>query len=444
MVRGPGLWLVAKSQVEDVMTRISGLLAAGVAAIALAACGEKPKDPPAPELGPDTAQAGPMLVIDYDESQGDLAPTGFYADPPAADVAAKPGAFLRSEALPADMGLEQAAKAERFIYVSTNGLNNDNLALVGGAVFLPKGEPPAGGWPLIAWAHGTVGVSDACAPSKNSRSERDKTYLNHWLSQGYAVVASDYQGLGTPGGHPYLATRPEAYSVLDSIRAVQSQPGYGLAKSVVIVGQSQGGGAAFATAGEAAAYAPELDIRGSVATGTPYFTATSAPAVRDPNKVSGVFAYSLYILYLVEQADPDFKIADYVSEKARPVMETTRTACLRAAWDQIEKEGLNQTNAFVKDPTPVTAKYYPLMAYSTLKVKGPVFMGTGGKDEDVPPPGQERLFNDACAAGSVIERHVYPELNHSGTVNGSLADSTPFVKKAFAGEAITGNCPKAG
>ena len=122
------------------MTRISGLLVAGLAAIALAACGEKPKDPPAPELGPDTAQAGPMLVIDFDESQGDLGPTGFYADPPAADVAAKAGVFLRSEALPADMGLEQAGKAERFVYVTTNGLNSDNLALVGGAVFLPKGE----------------------------------------------------------------------------------------------------------------------------------------------------------------------------------------------------------------------------------------------------------------------------------------------------------------
>ena len=32
------------------------------------------------------------------------------------------------------------------------------------------------------------------------------------------------------------------------------------------------------------------------------------------------------------------------------------------------------------------AKFFPLMAYSTLKVKGPVFMGTGGKDADVPPP----------------------------------------------------------
>ena len=67
-------------------------------------------------------------------------------------------------------------------------------------------------------------------------------------------------------------------------------------------------------------------------------------------------------------------------------------------------------------------------------------MGTGGKDEDVPPAGQKRLFADACTAGSVIEQHIYPTLDHSGVVNGSLKDSTPFVKEAFAGEAIAGNC----
>jgi hypothetical protein len=32
------------------------------------------------------------------------------------------------------------------------------------------------------------------------------------------------------------------------------------------------------------------------------------------------------------------------------------------------------------------------------------------------------------------------DFDHSATVNGSLPDSTPFVKRAFAGETIEGNC----
>lgn len=61
------------------------------------------------------------------------------------------------------------------------------------------------------------------------------------------IVATDYQGLGTPGLHPYGLSRPLAYGVLDSIRAVGAAH-FNLSKRVVVFGQSQGGRAAFATA----------------------------------------------------------------------------------------------------------------------------------------------------------------------------------------------------
>jgi pimeloyl-ACP methyl ester carboxylesterase len=415
--------------------RTTGFLMAGAAALAFAACtkSETPVEPAPAVETPETAMQAP------DPSQGDGGVTPFYT--PAAPVPAKPGVMMATEIQPADTALAEAATATRILYSSTNGLDGKTPVAVSGTLFIPNGEAPAGGWPLMAWAHGTVGIADVCAPSFNPRSERDTKYLNHWLSQGYAVVASDYQGLGTPGGHPYLATRPEAYSVLDSIRAVQAGD-FNIGKPVVLVGQSQGGGAAFATATVADAYAPEIDIRGSVATGTPYFTTDSSPADRDPTAVEGVFAYTLYILFLVKQADPSFDLDAYLTDAAKPTMETARTACLGAVWQSVLDNKLSVATAFTKDPTPEIAKHYGLMAYDSLKAKGPVFMGTGGQDHDVPPAGQDRLFKDACAAGSVIERHVYADLDHSGTVNGSLADSTPFVKKAFAGEAITGNCAK--
>ena len=232
---------------------------------------------------PDTASRPPLP----DPTQGDGGVDAFYT--PDAAIPAAAGQADPHQPQPADTSLAEAGQAVRILYSSTNGLGEAKTPIaVSGTLFLPKGEAPAGGWPLIAWAHGTVGIADICAPSNRPRSDRDTKYLNHWLSQGYAVVASDYQGLGTPGGHPYLATRPAAYSVLDSIRAVQGDPALNIGKPVVLVGQSQGGGAAFATAGEAAAYAPELDIRGTVATGTPYFTWTPRPpfAIPKPSPAS--------------------------------------------------------------------------------------------------------------------------------------------------------------
>jgi acetyl esterase/lipase len=419
------------------------ILVMSAAALALAACNKAPE--PAPVAAtPAVETPPPVKLATADPMNGDGGVPAFYSDAPSVlDLVRKPGQLVRGEALPADFSLSSAGRADRIIYSSTDGIDGKSPITVSGAVFLPKGEKPADGWPVIAWAHGTVGMADVCAPSNNKRSQRDTDYLNHWLDQGYAVVASDYQGLGVPGGHPYLATKPEAWSVLDAVRATQADKDYGLSKKVVLVGQSQGGGAAFATAVEAAAYAPDIDIRGTVATGTPYFTTTTAPATRDPKAVEGVFAYTLYILQLVGQVDPAFKPDDIITDAAKPTFALTRTACLGPLEKAIVDNKISQAVALKSDPTPTTAKYYGLMAYSNLTPKGPVFMGTGGKDHDVPPPGQQRLFEDACKAGAVIERHVYADLDHSGTVNGSLKDSTPFVKKAFAGEPIAGNCPKA-
>ena len=418
-------------------TRIFPALMGAAAVLALAGCG-KPAQPAAVAAPPEPVFANKAP----DPNEGDGGVSAFYSDAKPLMSQMKAGALIAHEPLEADKSLAEAASAERILYASTDGLGGKDPVLVSGAVFLPKGEKPADGWPLMAWAHGTVGAADICAPSWNARSDRDTKYLNHWLAQGYAVVASDYQGLGTPGGHPYLATKPEAYSVLDSIRAVQGATDYGLSKKVVLVGQSQGGGAAFATAALAGAYAPELDIRGTVATGTPYFTADAAPATRDPNAVEGVFAYTLYIMGLVHMADPGFSPDAILTDEAKPVFQLTRTACLGEVWQGVLDAKLTQAKAFTSDPMELMAKYFSLMAYDNLTPKGPVFMGTGGKDHDVPPEGQERLFVDACKAGAVIERHVYPALDHSGAVNGSLQDSTPFVKKAFAGEPIAGNCPK--
>jgi acetyl esterase/lipase len=354
----------------------------------------------------------------------------------------QPGRMLRSEPVVDKTPLANAGASTRILYTSTDGIDGKTPIAVSGELYLPKGKAPKGGWPLMAWAHGTVGIADKCAPSWAGRSQRDVDYLNHWLGQGYAVVASDYQGLGTPGRHPYLATRPAAYSVLDSVRAVQKGR-FGVGKKVVLIGQSQGGGAAWATAAYAHSYAPELDIRGTVATGTPYFSASAQAATlaaKPRDAVDPTFAYTLLILTLEEMRDPNFNISDYVSDKAMPTMRLGMTECIGPLFNAVTENKLSYNATFKKDAMSEIVKAYDLMGYPNLKPKGPIFMGTGGKDRDVVPGMQESLVKDACKAGAVIEWHLYPELDHSGTVNGSRGDSTPFVQKAFAGQRLAGNC----
>ncbi len=376
-----------------------------------------------------------------DPLQGDGRTSAFYTW--TDQIPATPGRLLRQETLELTLGLANAGAQFRILYTSTNGVDGKTPVAVSGAFYVPKGTPPAGGWPLIAWAHGTTGVADICAPSWAARSYRDVSYLNTWLEQGYAIVATDYQGLGTPGPHPYLAVRPEAYDVLDSIRAVLH--GFpNVADRIVIVGQSQGGGAAFATAGIAPAYAPELGIRGTVATGVPYFKSADELPTRDPNRPDPTIGYSLYVGLLAQQVNPSLAPTEMFSPAALPVFELARTTCVGPLEADVVGAGLMHGNTFRPGFRAAVAPLLPTFSYTTLKLPQPVFIGTGEEDRDVAPSTQLALVKDACAAGSVVEAHLYAGLSHSPTVNASLKNSLPFVRKVLAGERIDPVCePKA-
>lgn len=388
-----------------------------------------------------SAQAAAPPTADPKWGDGGVSPFYTYAG----KVPGKPGTLLAAEPLPETLVLPEAATGQRILYTSTDGVSGKGRVVVSGAYFTPKGAPPPGGWPLIAWAHGTVGMADVCAPSWAGRSERDVRYLNTWLSNGFAVVATDYQGLGTPGPHAYIETRPEAYSVLDSARAVLAgEPN--LSKKVIIVGQSQGAGAAFATAAFASAYAPELDIRGTVATGTPNLSAkTFASASNtDLDRVDPTIAYAYYLTLTAQQERPGVRMSDSFTDKALPLVEVARTQCVSQLFKAVQDAGLTRRQALRPENTAaIFGPMMPSLGYPTLKLKGPIFMGAGAADKDVNPALQMQLARQACAAGTVVEAHLYEGLDHSATVNGSLKDSLPFVRKALAGEPIAPRCDAA-
>jgi len=133
-------------------------------------------------------------------------------------------------------------------------------------VFTPNTPPPAGGWPIVVWAHGTTGVADACAPSKAALTDSTKDLISKLLAAGYVVVAPDYEGLGTPGIHPFLNVKSEAFSITDAVVATRNyllQRNLLTSKKWLTVGHSQGGNAALG----AAQYASraQLDYKGTVA-----------------------------------------------------------------------------------------------------------------------------------------------------------------------------------
>lgn len=358
-------------------------------------------------------------------------------------TADQPGTMTASAPLPAALSLPDAGRALRITYLSTNGITGKGLVPVTEEVILPAGKAPPGGWPIVAWAHGTSGVADHCAPSCNPWSERNRKYMSAWMKRGFAVVGTDYQGLGTPGIHAYLNTRVEAYSVLDGVRAALSSV-TGLQNKIMIVGQSQGGGAAFASASYAPDYAPELNIRGSVATGAPYVSQellqqmTSSGA--QETGFNPVIVYTLYLAQGLSGYDSSFKPETVFTDKAMPAYQAAADLCVHPLTDKARTEGLNFSNALKPGYQQALAPALTAMTYPTMKLKQPLFVGTGEVDQDVPPPLQLGLVKAACAAGTVVQAHIYKGLNHDQTVNASLPDSEAFTKAVMSDQPLTPQC----
>ncbi|MDH1632511.1 lipase family protein [Pseudomonas mosselii] len=372
-----------------------------------------------------------------DPQQGDGRVSAFYTWNKA--IPATPGKLLRSEPLDSALSLPNAASAQRILYTSLDGIDGKTPIVVSGALFIPKGKAPAGGWPVASWGHGTVGVADICAPSWAGRSYRDVQYLNRWLDEGYAIVATDYQGLGVPGGHPLLNNRMAAYGILDAAKAVVAGVP-GLANKVLIVGQSQGGAGAFAAGAYAATYAPDLGVKGSIGTGVIYTIGAKNVGEQDVNKVDPALAYGFYTLLAAQQYDPGIDPRDFYTDKALPLFEQARSSCLSALVSDVVGSGLTPANAKKDYQGEQLKAWQAQVSYPTLKLAQPIFIGTGAEDKTPAASTQVALMQDACKAGSVVQGHLYKGLGHSETVNASLRDSIPFARQVISGQPVTPIC----
>lgn len=384
-----------------------------------------------------SAVAAETFAPKPDPLQGDGRVSAFYSWSQA--IPGKPGKLLRSEPLEKTLSLPGAASQLRILYSSTDGIDGKTPVAVSGALFIPKGQAPAGGWPVVTWGHGTVGVADVCAPSWAGRSYRDVQYLTRWLNEGYAIVATDYQGLGVPGGHPLLNNRMAAYGILDAARAViAGVPG--LANKVLVVGQSQGGAGAFASAAYAPTYAPDLGLKGSVGTGVIYTVGAKNVGEQDQDKVDASLAYGFYTLLAAQQYDPSIDPRDFYTDKALPLFEQARSTCLSSLVADVLGNGLTPANTRKANNGEQLKPWLAQVSYPTLKLAQPIFIGTGAEDKTPAAATQVALMQDACKTGSIVEGHLYKGLGHSETVNASLKDSLPFARKVFNDQPIAPLC----
>src|SRR5262249_26025550 len=223
-----------------------------------------------------------------------------------------------------------------------------------------------GGWPVITWAHGTTGVADICAPSRDGldpSANTGETYinpdLNAWLAAGYAVLRTDYEGLGTPGKHPYLVGTSEGRSVLDIVAAAR-QLDPTISKRYLIAGHSQGGHAALFAAGLASSWQPGLQLKGTVAFAPASHILDQAsllPALTSP---SGLTALATLILDGASTQSSAININGILSDQALQFYPLLQSECLSRLGQSDQLGGIAPAN--LERPGADTSALNPVLA----------------------------------------------------------------------------------
>ncbi|MFC3899234.1 lipase family protein [Lentzea rhizosphaerae] len=356
-------------------------------------------------------------------------------------AAAAPGDLVSSREVawhPEPLRLLPApVKAYDIRYRSTSATGAGNV--VSGMVLVSPLPWNNGPRPIVAYAMGTQGMGDQCAPSRQLQNgtEVEIAFLAQAMFNGWAVAVTDYEGLGTPGDHTYAVSRSEGRALLDVARAASNIPGLSADAPVGVFGYSQGGQAASAAAEQWRSYAPSLNVVGVAAGGVPA-DLNAVAKFNDGNAGSGlVFAAAAGYA----AAYPELPLASVLNTRGQQVLDTIRESCVA---EIALVAPFTRLNALTTRPDviqdPLWQKRLTENTLGSVKPAAPVYLYHGTVDELIPFAVGQKLRTQWCSLGADVQWTALPLLGHIAAISAWGTNALNWLGDRFAGRVTHPNC----
>jgi Secretory lipase len=364
----------------------------------------------------------------------------FYTPPDPLPPGA-PGDLIRTE--PSRLVLEPSgqlgmimADATRIMYRSTDV--HGNPMAVTGTYFEPFNDWPGGGpRPLLVYGPGTQGQGDQCAPSRQFNQgihwrpyldlafNYEELFVSTMVARGFAIVMTDYQGLGTPGLHTYVNRVAQGDAMLDAARAAKKLPGTSLNPDgpLAFWGYSQGGGAAASAAELASRYAPELNVVGTYA-GAPPADLKELFPYADGSVLVGAVGYALNSVMTAYPEHAD-EIRSKLTPRGEDFLFKVADQCVAETLAKFMFRHLqpyfNEDIKQLVNEEPFSS-LFDEQKLGRLKPNAPVMILSNRYDPLVPWTGANQLGRDWCAQGADVQFWTNEE--------------PPFLNKAIVNHAL--------
>jgi hypothetical protein len=355
--------------------------------------------------------------------------TKFY-DTPDPLPAGKPGELIRSQPFE-QYELPISVAAIRILYHSRSA-GGEDVATSGVILFPSEKKPPAGGWPVIAWAHGAAGVARPCAPSL-MRNVGHGPFLSMYVNLGYAVVATDYTGLGTNFRNAFLDGPSNAADVLNSVLAARAAAPQ-LGAKWIVMGEAEGGLTALAVAEK------ENELRDPGYLGG--IAISQVASVREIYELSTQESSSFMLTslaYGVKTIYPQFQVSAVLTERAIAAYQHIEEMCSQerttpeSSSGEVVKPGW-KNDAFVR-------QYFVRNNLGQTRAYGPIFVISGGADRAMPATVTAQAIVRMCKQGDQVQWERYPDLDPAEVIGYSVRNQIGWIEARFAGRSATTNCP---
>ncbi len=342
------------------------------------------------------------------------------------DRTGSPGEVVRSEKINVNL---QNGQAKRILYRSQR--SNGENTFSSGMVFIPNNDNSGNPRSIVAWAHGTIGMGDECAPSRLKNPITNIGWVDEMLAKGWVVTATDYTGLGTDGVEHYLVGQDEARDVVNSVRAARNILQANASSTYVVWGHSQGGHSAIFTGAQSKEYAPELNLVGVVA---------SAPAAELISLLSQQYDTALdwvigpEVVVSWPRIYPQLNL-DILTTKGRKNYQRIANKCIVPATEEALLRNEFRQKFFSSNPMndPSWRAVASSQTAPLLEASMPLLVAESLTDQVVLPNTTALYIAKSCAAGSNIASLWLDKVNHIALMDVVSPSVIAWADDRFAG-----------
>lgn len=366
----------------------------------------------------------------------------------------KPGSLLKLELLTNTTfyTLPPNTALSRFLF-ATETLNGTTVPASAYILwpFSPNLQPGSSRAQVVGFGHGFSGEFGDCAPS-HLRTLSYEFQAPYTLAlNGYVVVAPDFAGLGvnytyTADGtkksirHAIEANPAAANDLFYAVEAAQAAFPTQMSKEFVIMGHSEGGGAAWGAA-QRQATRPVAGYLGTVAA-SPLTNVSAQVAIYEAAGITAISGAATQAWGMLD-IFPDFQLSDILTPLG---VKRTQLMADLGGCNSVTEVLLAESDLFQKNwwETYYVKSFFNLTTNGGKPISGPMLVVQGTADPAVPEPTTSLAVNETCRLfpASEIEYLLVNGTTHVPTLYAAQKQWLAWIKDRFAGVSIQSGCTR--